>query len=59
MNWQEYTVRLIKLNHKNIRIYGETDKTESQKYYQEIINKFPSSPLVDSAKMELQKLQKN
>ncbi len=41
------------------RIYGETDKTESQKYYQEIINKFPSSPLVDSAKMELQKLQKN
>lgn len=39
------------------KISAETDKTEAQKYFQEIINKFPSSPLVDYAKIELKKLQ--
>lgn len=41
------------------KISAETDKTEAQKYFQEIINKFPSSPLVDYAQSELKKLQTN
>lgn len=32
-------------------------KEEAQKYYQDLINKFPSSPMVESAKAELQKLE--
>jgi TolA-binding protein len=32
------------------------NKDEAKKYYEEIINKFPSSTMVESAKAELQKL---
>lgn len=35
------------------------NKEESLKYYEEIINKFPSSPLIESAKSELEKLKSN
>lgn len=41
------------------KISAETNKTEAQKYFQEIIDKYPSSPLVDYAKTELKKLQTN
>jgi len=33
------------------------NKEEAKKYYEEIINKFPSSPVIDAAKEELDKLQ--
>ncbi|MGB9823115.1 tetratricopeptide repeat protein [Thermodesulfovibrio sp.] len=35
------------------------NKEEAKKYYEEIINKFPSSELIGIAKEELQKLQSN